>query len=132
MKAHVPASEFDVKSNYANQPAPATVLPSGRRRHGSRNGNDDDINSDLDDSEDEEGAGEGEESQNIILCLYDKVREIVQFRGRPRGICMINENYEKSVIVNVKQLADISMSLIVTFIFTGSSIFSASSMYFIK
>jgi len=104
MKAHVPASEFDVKANYAVQPAPATVLPSGRRRHGSRNGNDDDINSDLDDSEDDDGTADGEESQNIILCLYDKVREIVQFRGRSRGKCMINENYEKCVIVNVKQL----------------------------
>ncbi|CAG8533983.1 2715_t:CDS:10 [Paraglomus brasilianum] len=80
MKAHVPTSEFDVKSNYANQPAPATVLPSGRRRHGSRNGNDDDINSDLDDSEDDDGAADGEESQNIILCLYDKDDTVVAFR----------------------------------------------------
>ncbi|CAG8460584.1 1251_t:CDS:10 [Paraglomus occultum] len=80
VKAHVPASEFDVKSNYAVQPAPATVLPSGKRRHGTRNGNDDDINSDLDDSEDDEGAADGEESQNIILCLYDKDDTVVAFR----------------------------------------------------
>ncbi|CAH1762273.1 10498_t:CDS:2 [Entrophospora sp. SA101] len=33
----------------------------------------DDINSDLDDSDEDEGAAEGE-FQNIILCLYDKVK----------------------------------------------------------
>ena len=32
----------------------------------------DDINSDLDDSDEEDVAAEGE-FQNIILCLYDKV-----------------------------------------------------------
>jgi len=33
----------------------------------------DDINSDLDDPEDEDTNADGEETQNIILCLYDKV-----------------------------------------------------------
>lgn len=33
----------------------------------------DDINSDLDDTDDEETNADGEETQNIILCLYDKV-----------------------------------------------------------
>jgi len=33
----------------------------------------DDINSDLDDSEEDETNADNEETQNIILCLYDKV-----------------------------------------------------------
>src|SRR5947209_5752282 len=33
----------------------------------------DDINSDLDDSEDDDANADNEETQNIILCLYDKV-----------------------------------------------------------
>lgn len=38
-------------------------------------GEEDDINSDLDDSDDD-GNTESEETQNIILCLYDKVNDI--------------------------------------------------------
>jgi hypothetical protein len=33
----------------------------------------DDITSDLDDTDDDDANADGEETQNIILCLYDKV-----------------------------------------------------------
>jgi len=63
-------------------PIAATTLPppplnepaAKRRKLVSRESLDDDeINSDLDDTDEEDGNAEGEETQNIILCMYDKV-----------------------------------------------------------
>ncbi|RIB17082.1 transcription factor IIA, alpha/beta subunit-domain-containing protein [Gigaspora rosea] len=59
----------------APTPPPQHSAYDSSRKETRRNelyGEEDDINSDLDDSDDE-GNTEGEETQNIILCLYDKV-----------------------------------------------------------
>ncbi|CAI2171075.1 6957_t:CDS:2 [Funneliformis geosporum] len=58
----------NVNNNIISHPTPQH-LPEFSRPLYAEN---DDINSDLDDS-DEETNAEGEETQNIILCLYDKV-----------------------------------------------------------
>lgn len=58
-----------------SQPAsqqPAYDLTSRESRQTDEFAGEDVINSDLDDSDDD-GATEGEDTQNIILCLYDKV-----------------------------------------------------------
>ncbi|CAG8481287.1 6138_t:CDS:2 [Funneliformis mosseae] len=57
----------NVNNNIISHPTPQH-LPEFSRPYAES----DDINSDLDDS-DEETNAEGEETQNIILCLYDKV-----------------------------------------------------------
>ncbi|CAG8559434.1 5287_t:CDS:2 [Racocetra fulgida] len=59
----------------AQTPPPQQLAYDSSRKETRRNesyGEEDDINSDLDDSDDD-GNTEGEETQNIILCLYDKV-----------------------------------------------------------
>jgi transcription initiation factor TFIIA large subunit len=64
----VPRSE--VSTNSSPQPLPefeTRVEPSFT------DVDNDDINSELDDSEDDEANADSEETQNIILCLYDKV-----------------------------------------------------------
>ncbi|RIA88229.1 transcription factor IIA, alpha/beta subunit [Glomus cerebriforme] len=51
----------------------SSPLPEFNTREPSFVVDNDDINSDLDDPDDEDTNADGEETQNIILCLYDKV-----------------------------------------------------------
>ncbi|KAG9302913.1 hypothetical protein G9A89_022330 [Geosiphon pyriformis] len=80
---HVPVAQTPeipgTRATYSiSTPAPLSdqkIEPAAKKRKiMSRDFLDDDIiNSDLDDSDEEDANAEGEDTQNIVLCLYDKV-----------------------------------------------------------
>ena len=64
----IPRDPREASTNSSPQP-----LPEFETRVEPSYADNDDINSDLDDSEEDEANADNEETQNIILCLYDKV-----------------------------------------------------------
>ncbi|PKY39369.1 transcription factor IIA, alpha/beta subunit [Rhizophagus irregularis] len=68
-----PLSEKLIPRGGGENSANSSPLPEFTTRSEPSFVDNDDINSDLDDTDDEETNAEGEETQNIILCLYDKV-----------------------------------------------------------